>query len=133
MLYFAVKSRLVIPATAVNHANLKKALSANIYVDYLGQPRSAPLLLHYQPLIGNFLKGLTVPRAQETPIKPSILYAAQPALTDPQVDHSDLIPTREVSEMAPVDPYELMGKKAKGRRRSLSLANQKSLEGAYPR
>ena len=43
ILIFAVPSRLAILAAAVNHEDLKKALSTNFCVDSLGQPRSAPL------------------------------------------------------------------------------------------
>uniref|UniRef100_A0A2N9HAE8 Uncharacterized protein n=1 Tax=Fagus sylvatica TaxID=28930 RepID=A0A2N9HAE8_FAGSY len=44
---------------------------------------------------GNFLVGLTVPRAQETSIELPTRFVAQPASTVPQVDHPDLIPTGE--------------------------------------
>ena len=63
MIFFAVPSRLVVLATAVNLEDLSKVLSANICVDCLGQSKLAPLLLHYQSLIDNFLEGPTVPRA----------------------------------------------------------------------
>jgi hypothetical protein len=130
--FFAVPSRLEVPDTAVNLEDLTKVLSANICIDRLGQPRSAPLLLGYQPLIGNFLDGPTVPRSQETPVEPTVLFVAQPTSTIPQVDHPDLIPTGEVSEMAPpIDAYELMGKKSKGA--SSSKGKGKAKQGAQPK
>ncbi len=48
------------------------------------------------------------------PVEPTILFVAQPASISPSTEHPDLIPTGEVSEMAPpIDAYELMGKKSK--------------------
>jgi hypothetical protein len=129
---FAVPSLLNIPATAIHFEDLRKALNTNICVDRFGQPRSASLLLGYQPLIGNFLDGPTVPRDQEMPIEPSVLYVAQPSLAVPTVDHLNLIPTREVSEMAPpVDLFEVIGKKSKGA--SSSKNKGKSKQGVQPK
>lgn len=129
LFYFAVPSRLNVPDTAANLEDLTKVLSTNICIDWMGQPRSAPLLLGYQPLIGNFLDGPTVPCAQETPVKPTVQFKAQPTSVIPQVDHSDLIPTKEVFEMAPpIDTYKLMGKKSKGA--SSSKSKGKAKQGA---
>ena len=118
IIFFAVLSRLVVLATTVNLEDLSKVLSANICIDSLGQPRLAPLLLHYQPLIGNFLEGPTVTQAQAVRIEPTTLFVAQPATLDTSPEHPDLIPTGEVSEMAPINPYELMGKKVKGKKKA---------------
>uniref|UniRef100_A0A2N9FJJ5 Uncharacterized protein n=1 Tax=Fagus sylvatica TaxID=28930 RepID=A0A2N9FJJ5_FAGSY len=121
-------SRLEIPGHAVNLEEIEKVLSASILVDRFGQPRSAPLLLGYTPQLGTFLEGLTVPRSQETPVEPTILFVARPASTSSSVDHSDLIPTTEVSEMAlPINPYQLMGKKSK--EASTSKSKGKAKEG----
>uniref|UniRef100_A0A2N9GKP0 Uncharacterized protein n=1 Tax=Fagus sylvatica TaxID=28930 RepID=A0A2N9GKP0_FAGSY len=99
-LVVAVPSRLEVPETAVNLEDLTKVLSANIYIDKLGQPRSAPLLLGYQPLIGNFLDGLTVPRSQEIRVEPTTLFVVQPATTPISPEHPDLIPTGEAKQGA---------------------------------
>ena len=129
---FAVSSQLNVPATAANLEDLTKALNTNICVDRIGQPRVAHLLLKYQPLIGNFLDGPTVPRLEETPIEPTALYVAQLASDLPQVDHPDLVPTGEVSEMAsPVDLFEVIGKKSKGATSSKSKGKTK--QGAQPK
>jgi hypothetical protein len=129
LLYFLTdSSRLEIPGHAVNLEEIEKVLSASILVDRFGQPRSAPLLLGYTPQLGTFLEGLTVPRSQETPVEPTILFVARPASTSSSVDHSDLIPTGEVSEMAlPINPYQLMGKKSK--EASTSKSKGKAKEG----
>ena len=115
MIFFTVPSRLVVLATAINLEDLSKVLSANICIDSLGQSRLAPLLLHYQSLIDNFLKGPTVPRAQEVRVKLTTPYVAHLATLTTPPDHPDLIPTGEVSVMAPIDPYEIMGKKPKAK------------------
>lgn len=109
----------------VNKEELTTALSANIYIDQFGQPRSAPLLLSYTPLIGDFLEGPTIPRSQEIRVEPSTLFEAHPATINVTFEHPNLIPTGQVLEMAPVDPYELMGKKAKGKKKALQGAQTK--------
>ncbi len=84
------------------------------------------MLLEYQPLIGNFLDGLTVSRSQEVRVEPTTLFVAQSATTPILPEHPDLIPTGKVSEMAPpINPYELMGKKSKGKRKTKQDAQAK--------
>ena len=74
--FLAVPSRLEVIERDVNLKDLTKVLSANILIDRLGQPRSAPLLLGYTPQVGNFLESPTVPRSQKMPIKPIVLFVA---------------------------------------------------------
>uniref|UniRef100_A0A2N9IT59 Uncharacterized protein n=1 Tax=Fagus sylvatica TaxID=28930 RepID=A0A2N9IT59_FAGSY len=107
-----VPSRLKVSKHELRLEELKKVLEANIYVDRIGQLRSAPLLLGYTPLIEDFLKGPTVPRSQEVPVQTSALFETQPATIDILSEDSDLIPISQVLEMASVDPFALMGKKA---------------------
>jgi hypothetical protein len=59
------------------------------------------------------LEGPTVPRAQEVRVKPTTPFIAHPATLSTPSDHLDLIPTGEVSVLAPIDPYKIMGKKQK--------------------
>uniref|UniRef100_A0A2N9G542 Uncharacterized protein n=1 Tax=Fagus sylvatica TaxID=28930 RepID=A0A2N9G542_FAGSY len=125
LLIVSVPSRIKVSEHAVNLEELTTVLSANIYIDRIGQPRSAPLWLGYTPLIGDFLEGLTVPRSQEVRVEPSTLFEAQPATTNIPSEHPDFIPTNQVLEMAPIDPYELMGKKAKGKKKAAQSGQAK--------
>ena len=125
LFFFAVPSQLKVSDHAINLEELTTILHANIYIDRIGQPRSAPLLLGYTPLIGDFLEGPTVPRSQEVRVEPSILFEAQPATTNIPSKHPNLIPTDQVLEMAPIDPYELMGKKAKGKKKAAQSGQAK--------
>lgn len=122
---FAIPSQLAVSEHAVNLDELTTVLSTNICIDQIGQPRSAPLLLGYTPLVGNFLEGLIVPRSQEVRVKPTALFVAQSATVTTPPEHPALILTGEVSEMAPIDPYELMGKKSKGKGRAKQGAQAK--------
>ena len=94
---------------------MKRVLTTNVYVDQRGEPRSAPLLLSYEPQIRSFLEGPTVPRSQEIQVEPSVPSVAVLADTTALSVDPELIPTGQVSEMAPpINPFELMGKATGG-------------------
>jgi hypothetical protein len=92
---------------------VKRVLSANICVDERGEPRSAPLLLRYEPQVRSFLEGPTVPRSQAVEVCPRATYVAQPAVVEQPQNHLDLVPSGQVCEIAPpINPFKLMGKTA---------------------
>uniref|UniRef100_A0A2N9I5G5 Uncharacterized protein n=1 Tax=Fagus sylvatica TaxID=28930 RepID=A0A2N9I5G5_FAGSY len=94
---------------------VKRVLATNIYVDQRGEPCSAPLLLRYEPQIRSFLEGPTVPRSQEVRVETSAPCLAVLADTTALSENPELIPTGQVSEMAPpINPFELMGKATGG-------------------
>ncbi len=115
MFFFADPSRIEIAKKQVDVGLVRRVLSTNIYVDQRGEPQSAPLLLSYEPHIRLFLEGHTIPRAREVRVEPTVPFVATPATTINLSNHSDLIPTGQVSEMAPpINPFKLMGKTAGG-------------------
>jgi hypothetical protein len=90
---------------------VKRVLATNIYVDQRGEPRSAPLLLRYEPQIRSFLEGPTVPRSQKVRVEASVPGLAVPADTTTLSEDPEFIPIGQVSEMAlSINPFELMGK-----------------------
>jgi hypothetical protein len=117
LLSFAVPSRLKVSKHELKLEDLNKVLEANIHIDRIRQPRSAPLLLGYTPLIEDFLEGPTVPRSKEVRVETSALFEAHPTSFDIPSEDSDLIPIGQVLEMAHVDLFELMGRKAKGKKK----------------
>ena len=90
---------------------VKRVLATNVYIDRRGEPRSAPLLLRYEPQIRSFLEGPTVPRSQEVRVETPTPSLAVPADTTSISEDPEFIPFGQVSEMAPpINPFEIMGK-----------------------
>ena len=113
MFFLADPSRIEVDKKQVDVELVKRVLSTNIYVDQKGEPRSAPLLLRYEPQIRLFLEGPIVPRSREVWVEHTVPFVATPATTINLSDHPDLIPTGQVLEMAPpINPLKLIGKTA---------------------
>uniref|UniRef100_A0A2N9H7I7 Uncharacterized protein n=1 Tax=Fagus sylvatica TaxID=28930 RepID=A0A2N9H7I7_FAGSY len=72
---------------------IRRVLAANICVDERGEPRSAPLLLGYEPQVKSFLEGPVVLRSEAVEIPPRAPYIAQPAEVERPEDFPDRIPT----------------------------------------
>ena len=49
MFFFVDLTRIEVDKKQVNVELVKRVLSTNIYVDQRGEPRSAPMLLRYEP------------------------------------------------------------------------------------
>ena len=56
-------SRIALYESQADIELVNRVLATNVYVDQRGEPRSAPLLLSYEPQIRSFLEGPTVPRS----------------------------------------------------------------------
>ena len=86
-------------------------MSANFCVDERGEPRSAPLLLGYEPQVKSFLEGPTVPRSEAFEILPRAPFVAQPTEAEQLEESPDRIPTGQVYAMVPpINPFKVMGK-----------------------
>jgi hypothetical protein len=108
---FADSSRIAVYEAQADTDLVKRVLATNIYVDQRGEPRSAPLLLRYEPQIRSFLEGPTVPRSQEVRVETSIPSLAVPADPTTVSEDPEFIPVGQVSEMAPpINPFELMAR-----------------------
>jgi hypothetical protein len=111
--YFTDQKRLEAERKQGDAGLIKRVLSANFCVDERGEPRSAPLLLGYEPQVKSFLEGPTVPRSEAFEILPRAPYTAQPAEVEQPEDFLNRIPTGQVYAMAPpLNPFKLMGKTA---------------------
>jgi hypothetical protein len=62
--YFADQKRLEAERKQGDAELIRRVLSANFCVDERGEPRSAPLLLGYEPQVKSFLEGPIVPRSE---------------------------------------------------------------------
>uniref|UniRef100_A0A2N9I354 Uncharacterized protein n=1 Tax=Fagus sylvatica TaxID=28930 RepID=A0A2N9I354_FAGSY len=91
---------------------IRRVLSANFCVDERGEPRSAPLLLGYEPQVKSFLEGPTVPRSEAFEILPRAPYTAQPAEAEQPEDFPDRVPIGQVYAMAPpINPFKGISKR----------------------
>ena len=114
-IFFVDPSRIALYEGQADAKLVKRVLGTNIYVDQRGEPRSAPLLLRYEPQIKSFLEGPTVPRSQEVRVETSAPSLAVPVDTTTLSEDPEFIPIGQVSEMAPpINPFELMGKATGG-------------------
>jgi hypothetical protein len=123
---------------------MRRVLSTNICVDERGEPRSAPLLLGYEPQVK------IVPRRPHSPkirslrdTTPSTVHcsASNGRATTRLPDH---IPTGQVYAMAPpINPFKLMGKtadassskkaKGKGKGKSKEASEAPKIRRSFPK